>query len=102
MTRATKHASAMVVAVLALAAGVGCAPRATKEDCEKMADHMTDLGLEGQSADVQKAAREQMAADPKTKKEHEDLVASCAGQVPKSAVDCMIAAKNTGDIDKCK
>jgi len=29
-------------------------------------------------------------------------VTSCTGQVPKTAVDCMIAAKTTADIDKCK
>jgi hypothetical protein len=102
MTKVARRVSAMAVGVFAVAVGAACAPKATKEDCEKMANHMTDIGLEGQPADVAKAAREQLAADPKNKKEHEDLVTSCTGQVPKTAVDCMIAAKTTADIDKCK
>ena len=83
---------------LVLAATValfGCA-KASKEDCEKMVDRMTDLELEGQDKAVADLTRKMME---ETKKE---IVAECEGKIGKSQVQCVIDAKTKAEIDACK
>lgn len=82
---------------LALGASValfGCA-KASKEDCEKMVDRMTELELEGQDKAVADLTRQMMQ---ETKKE---IVAECEGKIAKSQVQCVIDAKTKADIDAC-
>lgn len=73
----------------------GCA-KASKEDCEKMVDRMTDVELEGQDAAVAELTRKMMQ---ETKKE---IVAECEGKLSKSQVQCVIDAKTKADIDNCQ
>jgi hypothetical protein len=73
----------------------GCS-KATKEDCEKMVDRMTELELEGQDAAVADLTRKMMQD---TKKE---IVAECEGKLSKSQVQCVIDAKTKAEIDACK
>lgn len=83
---------------LVLAASValfGCA-KASKEDCEKMVDRMTELELEGQDKAVADLTRKMME---ETKKE---IVAECEGKIGKSQVQCVIDAKSKAEIDACK
>jgi hypothetical protein len=74
---------------------VGCS-KASKEDCGKMVDRMTELELEGQDATVAEMTKKMME---ETKK---DIVAECEGKIGKSQVQCVIDAKTKADIDKCK
>lgn len=83
---------------LVLAASValfGCA-KASKEDCEKMVDRMTEVELEGQDKAVADLTRQMMQ---ETKKE---IVAECEGKIGKSQVQCVIDAKSKAEIDACK
>ena len=73
----------------------GCA-KASKEDCEKMVDRMTELELEGQDATVAEMTKKMMQ---ETKK---DIVAECEGKIGKSQVECVVDSKTKADIDKCK
>jgi len=87
---------AAVLALLATVLAAGCGARATKEDCEKMVDHMIDVQVEGKSKLVADMTKKLMQ-DEKGK-----LVGECAGKVKKADVDCVIAAKKQSDIDKCR
>lgn len=74
---------------------LGCS-KASKEDCEKMVDRMTELELEGQDAAIAEMTKKMME---ETKK---DIVAECEGKIGKSQVQCVIDAKTKADIDACK
>jgi thiamine monophosphate kinase len=72
-----------------------CEPRATKEQCQKMVDQMTELQLEGESPEVAKMTRELM------KDQMDGLMAECDGKASQSEVQCIIDAKTKADLDKC-
>jgi len=91
--------SPRTLATIALSAAAllttACEPRATKEQCQKMVDQMTELQLEGESPEVAKMTRELM------KGQMDGLMAECDGKASQSEVQCIIDAKTKADLDKC-
>lgn len=87
--------SAIVMVATAALMVTGCS-KANKAECEQMVDKMIDLQVQGLSPDLQKLTKSGMA-DEKPK-----MVADCDGKVSKSDVQCVMNAKTSADLDKCK
>lgn len=87
-----------VVAILAGLFVVGCA-KASKEDCEKFAEHTIDLGLKESGAELPEELMK--AAKDEAMKEKGSIVAECEGKIAKSEIDCALAAKSMDELTKC-
>ncbi len=87
------------LALAAVGAGslVACGKTASKEDCEQAFVHTIDLAVAGQDKAAAEVVKKQMERDEKG-----GFVKECEGKAMKSEVDCIIAAKTSDDIDKCK
>ena len=87
---------ASVTALFAISLSLlGCA-KASKEECEKMVDKMTELEIQGQDPTVADLTRKFM------KETQKDLVADCEGKVTKSQIQCVADAKTKADLDNCR
>lgn len=74
---------------------VACAPKANKDDCEKMVDKMIDVQLQGQSKEIAAMTKKMMQGD------RDKLLNECVGKATKSEVECVLKAKTQADVEKC-
>lgn len=83
--------------LFAAAATFGCGKTATKDDCEKAFTHIIDLAVAGQDKSAAELVKKQMAKD-----ERDGFLKECDGKATKAEIDCIVSAKTSDDIDKCK
>jgi hypothetical protein len=87
--------SAIVVWALSMAMP-GCTPKATQEDCEKMADHIVKVLM--RDMDEKSAALAKPMMDQVRAKE----IAACVGKSSTAEVKCTMEGKTGAEIQKCR
>jgi hypothetical protein len=101
------------LAPLALVAGLatGCGDAPSKDDCEKLLEHLVELEVsaggakpptEGDQAAID-AARAELAKQKKAIVDAASakFIEACADKTPKAVVTCSLAAKSLEDVAKC-
>lgn len=80
-----------------------CGGKASKEDCQKAADNMMKVQMEGALANVPEAAKEQAkkTAEEGAKKASEEWVKQCEGKLTSDQVNCVASAKKMDEFAKC-
>ena len=71
----------------------------SKDECEKLIDHMTDVAVQGQggglSPDMIKAAKDA------AKDQMKGMIDECVKEGTRSEYDCAMGAKTVADLEKC-
>jgi small lipoprotein (TIGR04454 family) len=86
-------AAIVLVASLASACGGG---KASKEQCDKVVDHMVDIATKGMSPEIKKTAAE--AARGKMAEQ----MSKCTEQLTQAQFDCIMKADSLGAVMKCE
>jgi hypothetical protein len=90
----SRHLAALLL-VLGASALAACAPKATKEECEKLGDHVVEVLLRGYDAEGAKLAK------PLMDKVRVKEIDACVGKMAASEVKCAMEGKTGAEIDKC-
>ena len=97
-------ANAALIAAIA-AALAGCGDEPSKDDCEKLLDHMIDVEITAAGTD---SITPEMKADI-AKQKHElraylgqEFVKKCVNELPRSHVDCALNARTKADVAACE
>ncbi|HTJ40437.1 MAG TPA: hypothetical protein VL463_00015 [Kofleriaceae bacterium] len=71
----------------------------SKDECEKLIDHMTDVAVKGQGAglseDMLKSAKEM------AKSQMKGMIDECVKEGTRSEYDCAMAANTVDEMEKC-
>jgi hypothetical protein len=95
---AATAARRLTLALVGLTLGaslVACAPKAGKEECEKLGDHMIEVV--NRNSDPASAALMKPVMDKLRQKE----IDACTGKMTVDQVKCGIAAKTGAEMDAC-
>ena len=112
MLFATTLRRAALIAAAALAiAGAGCGDAPSKDDCQKLLDHLVDLevaagGGKALAAGDEAADKARAGEIDKQKKQiaaaaGDKFLDVCVHKTPKSVVECSLRARSLDEVAKC-
>ncbi|MEP7119805.1 MAG: hypothetical protein ABJE95_02800 [Byssovorax sp.] len=92
---ARRFAATLVALALGASLVAACAPRATRDDCEKLGDHLVEVLNRNQ--DAAGAALMKPILDKVREKE----ITACTGKMTVSQVKCGMEARTGAEMDRC-